>query len=428
MIVRRWFRNPYSAHAVRVAIVASVVIATMYVCVVAAFDVIDRHRLVRQVDARLEQRLDQVVGTPGTAGSISDYQNAHDRDEAPVYLWQASTGGRPSALTPGAPSLSKSDWSSGQSVVAHLGTESLLLQSRRVGGRWLIAGESLAEVDHVESDLLAVEVVAGPVLLIAVFLGTLLIGLKAASPVEQARRRQLEFTADASHELRTPLSVIEAEVSLALSGTRSGDDYRDSLERVSRESRRLRNIVEDLLWLSRFDSQPPPPGIEPVDVSTIATACADRFDAVAQRRDVTLSVLHRGEGQARINAPPEWIDRLTAVLVDNACRYAGKGGTVLIIVTVASNRVSLAVEDSGPGIAPEERGRLFDRFHRATDEGNGSGLGLAIADSVVKATGGEWRVDDAELGGARMEVRWHRSQGIRDSGERTEPSRTAVDA
>jgi signal transduction histidine kinase len=430
MIVRRWFRNPYSAHAVRVAIVASVVIATMYVSVVAAFDVIDRHRLVRQVDARLEQRLDQVVGTPGTAGSISDYQNAHDRDEAPVYLWQASTGGRPSALTPGAPSLSKSDWSSsGQSVVAHLGTESLRLHSRQVGGHWLIAGESLAEVDHVESDLLGVEVVAGPVLLIAVFLGTLLIGLKAASPVEQARRRQLEFTADASHELRTPLSVIEAEVSLALNGTRSVDDYRDSLERVSRESLRLRNIVEDLLWLSRFDSQPPPPGIEPVDVSTIATACADRFDAVAQRRDVTLSVLHRGGGQARINAPPEWIDRLTAVLVDNACRYAGRGGTVQIIVAVASNRVSLAVEDSGPGIAVEARGRLFDRFHRATDEGNGAGLGLAIADSVVQATGGEWRVDDAELGGARMEVRWHRSPGIRDSGDRTEPSRTvAVDA
>ena len=124
-----------------------------------------------------------------------------------------------------------------------------------------------------------------------------------------------------------------------------------------------------------------------MDVSTIATACADRFDAVAQRRDVTLSVLHHGEGQAWISAPPEWIDRLTAVLVDNACRYAGRGGTVHIIVTVASNRVSLAVEDSGPGIAPEERARLFDRFHRATDEGNGSGLGLAIADSVVRATG-----------------------------------------
>jgi signal transduction histidine kinase len=312
-------------------------------------------------------------------------------------------------------------------VVAHLGAESIRLQSRQVGQRWLIAGQSLAEADHVGSDLVAVEVIAGPVLLLAVFLGTLLIGLKAARPVELARRRQLEFTADASHELRTPLSVIEAEVSLALNGARSVDDYRDSLERVSRESLRLRNIVEDLLWLSRFDSEPPPPGIEPVDVSTIASACADRFDAVAQGRGVTLSVLHRGTGHALINAPPEWVDRLTAVLVDNACRYAGPGGTVQITVTGAGNRVSLAVEDSGPGIAPEARRTLFDRFRRATEEGNGAGLGLAIADSVVRATGGEWRVEDADLGGARMEVRWHRSHGVRDPGERTEAPRTPAE-
>src|ERR1019366_10698882 len=158
----------------------------------------------------------------------------------------------------------------------------------RVGGEWLIAAQSLAEADHVESDLVAVEVVAGPGALLSVFLGTLLIGIKASSPVELARRRQLEFTADASHELRTPLSVIEAEVSLALSGTRDVDDYRDTLARVQRESLRLRDIVEDLLWLSRFDAEPPPPGDEPVDVSAIATACADRFDAVARGREVSL--------------------------------------------------------------------------------------------------------------------------------------------
>ena len=115
-------------------------------------------------------------------------------------------------------------------------------------------------LDRIESDLLLLEAIAGPVLLVAVFFGTLLIGVKAASPVELARRRQLEFTADASHELRTPLSVIEAEVTLSLTGPRSGDDYRATLERVGRESLRLRDIVEDLLWLARFDSEPPPPG------------------------------------------------------------------------------------------------------------------------------------------------------------------------
>jgi signal transduction histidine kinase len=189
---------------------------------------------------------------------------------------------------------------------------------------------------------------------------------------------------------------------------------------------RLRDIVEDLLWLARFDSEPPPPGDEPVDVAAIAAACADRFSAVAERAKIALLVRDVEQVHPWINAPPEWIDRLTAVLVDNACRYAGEGGTVCIAVTVAGNRVSLSVDDSGPGIASEERAKLFDRFHRATDHGNGAGLGLAIADSVVRATGGEWRVGHSDLGGAHMEVRWHRSAGAKGPGEPREVSEPSV--
>jgi signal transduction histidine kinase len=152
-----------------------------------------------------------------------------------------------------------------------------------------------------------------------------------------------------------------------------------------------------------------------VDVAAITATCADRFSAVAQREGIALVVGDAGDARPWINAPPEWIDRLTSVLVDNACRYAGPGGTVLIEVGVSGNRVRLMVDDSGPGIAPEERSKLFDRFHRATDKGNGAGLGLAIADSVVRATGGEWRVGQADLGGAHMEVSWRGSPGAKGS-------------
>jgi signal transduction histidine kinase len=435
MKVRVSWSRQYVAHAARVAIVATVIIGAMYVCVVAVFDGVDRHRLVGQIDTRLQQRLGRAARNPAAAGSIADYANAHDVDDAPVFLWRVTNSGASTELTPGAPALSRSAWSpSKPSVEAHLGSETFELQAQRVGDEWLVAAQSLADVDRIESDLLLLEAIAGPILLVAVFFGALLIGVKAASPVELARRRQLEFTADASHELRTPLSVIEAEVTLSLHGSRSGDDYRATLKRIGRESLRLRDIVEDLLWLARFDSEPLPPGDEPVDVAAIAAACADRFTAVALRGDIALLVWDDGQGPPWINAPPEWIDRLAAVLVDNACRYAGSGGTVRIAVTVEGYRVSLTVDDSGPGIAPEERPKLFDRFHRATDMGNGAGLGLAIADSVVRATGGEWRVGQAELGGAHMEVRWHRSPGARGPGalreapEPSVPDRTPTDA
>jgi signal transduction histidine kinase len=111
-----------------------------------------------------------------------------------------------------------------------------------------------------------------------------------------------------------------------------------------------------------------------------------------------------------ISAPPEWIDRLAGVLVDNACRYAGPGGQVRISVLAQGSRVSLIVEDNGPGIPAAERSQLFDRFHRAAEYGSGTGLGLAIGDSVVRSTGGRWQVGDSALGGALMSVSWRHAQ------------------
>jgi signal transduction histidine kinase len=269
----------------------------------------------------------------------------------------------------------------------------------------LVAAESLAELVHLRGVLFDVEALAFPVLLAIVFLGSLAIAARAVVPVEEARRRQLAFTADASHELRTPLSVLEAEVSLARSAPRDADHYEDVLSRVAHETARLGRIVEDLLWLARFDAQPPPPRSQPIDLATIAAACRARFDAVARTRGIELTLTEPSR-PARVAAPPEWIDRLAGVLVDNACRYAPDGGHVRVVVAAEGGQALLAVEDDGPGIPEEGRAELFDRFHRASDAPGGHGLGLAIADSVVRRTGGRWQVGTAALGGARMQVSW----------------------
>jgi two-component system, OmpR family, sensor histidine kinase CiaH len=278
------------------------------------------------------------------------------------------------------------------------------------GHGWLMAGQSLAGQTHTQRLLLTGEIIAGPFLLLAMFGGSLVVGLRALAPVEQARRRQLEFTADASHELRTPLSVIRAEADVALSSPREAAEYRDALTRVQGESQRLRQLVEDMLWLARFDSNPPLPGNEPVDLATLAQACADRFRSVGP--EITTDITAE---PALISAPPEWIDRLAGVLVDNACRYAGPDGQVRIGVGAQGSRVSLVVEDSGPGIGEDDRPRLFDRFHRATEGGTGAGLGLAIGDSIVRSTGGRWHVGDSPLGGALMSVSWRHSQPHRSA-------------
>jgi len=327
-----------------------------------------------------------------------------------------TTNGRAVRLSDNAPELPAHAWArNGQPTTSRLGSEPFRLVAARAGGGWLVAGQSLTDTGRVESVVDTAEIVAGPVIVLAAFLAALVIGLQASRPVEEARRRQLEFTADASHELRTPLSVIEAEVSLALQGTRPAGDYRSTLERVGSEGGRLRSIIEDLLWLARFDSEPAPPKAEPSDLGSVARSCAARFSAVAQARGVSLSVRSHADGVPWVMAPPDWIDRLVGVLVDNACRHAGEAGQVVVDVSTVGNRVVLTVEDTGPGIPAEERPRLFDRFHRTSDDGSGTGLGLAIADSVVRSTGGRWRVAASTLGGAHMEVSWHRSH-VRESG------------
>jgi signal transduction histidine kinase len=120
-------------------------------------------------------------------------------------------------------------------------------------------------------------------------------------------------------------------------------------------------------------------------------------------------VASAGPEPAWISAPPELIDRLAGVLADNACKHAGPDGKVRISVGHRASRVTLTVEDTGPGVPAQDRARLFDRFHRATEAPGGAGLGLAIADSIVRSTGGQWRIDDSPLGGALFQVSWRRA-------------------
>ena len=427
---------PQVGHAARVALAATLLVGVVYAGCVTILDRAVSARLVASVDTRLRQRLagtgdsqrgdgssrpgnsqagnSQAGGTQAAsgqpeAGRKPQPDDDDDVDEAPVFLWRVRPGYAPVALTAGAPVLpaGRAPAGGGPATVP-LGASTFRLAQVRQGGSWLVAGQSLADQQHTMNVLRGGEALVGPVLLLAMFAGSLIIGLRALSPVEQSRRRQLEFTADASHELRTPLSVISAEIGIALSAPRAAADYQAALVRIEGESQRLRRIVEDLLWLARFDSQPPPPGAEPLDLGTIAGQCADRFQAVAHSQSLDISVTEPPEQAAWISAPPEWIDRLTGVLVDNACRYAGPGGSVRLGVTMRGNRVSLTVEDSGPGIPAAERHRLFDRFHRATEQGGGAGLGLAIADSIVRSTGGHWRIGESPLGGALFEVSWRR--------------------
>ena len=393
------------AHAAKVALAASLLVGIVYAGCVAVLDKVVTARLTESVDQRLGEQLADAQDVGIQAFAADD----DDLDSTPVYLWLRTHAGATSQGGSTAPALPAGLLVvPGTATTAQLPEGPFRFAATSTDSGTLIAGESLASIDHLLALLRDGEALAAPVLLLAMFGGALTIGLRALLPVEQSRRRQLEFTADASHELRTPLSVISAETSVALGAPRTPAQYRAVLMRIQGENGRLRHIVEDLLWLARFDSAPPEPRDEPLDLAVIAAACAARFRALAAAQGFDIQVAADGPGPAWISAPPEWIDRLAGVLIDNACRYAGAHGVVRITVGHRGNRVTMTVEDSGPGVAAEDRPKLFNRFHRSTEQGGSAGLGLAIADSIARTTNGQWRIGDSELGGALFEVSWRR--------------------
>ena len=402
-------------HAARVATVATLVVLACYALCALGLRVFVTHRLVAQADVRIHQALshaDSLPLRPNPAEAGGSPADSNDLDDAPIFFWYVPDRGRVLALSIGAPVLPGGRWS-GTPVTRPIGGAAFRFQAVRRGAGWVVAGQSIAEVRRVDSALVLPGALFGLLLAIATFVGSLLVALRASAPLELIRRRQAEFTADASHELRTPLSVVEAEVDLALRRRRAPEEYEAVLRRIAGESRRLRRIVDDLLWLARADSgtEGKREG-ESADVEAIVASCVERFEAVATRNHVALAFTSEGQGSGMVQAPSELVDRLAGVLIDNACKYAGAEGTVSVMVQSSPARVVLRVDDSGPGIPADQRAAVFDRFHRAAPAGQGSGLGLAIADSVVRMTGGTWTVGDAPLGGARMEVSWHSAPDV----------------
>ena len=398
----------------RVALGATSLALAVYLlaCFVVDFVVVDR--LDHTIDSRLATRLSQVVptlppgGPTGTIGSYSP-QSSGDFDDAPIVLWWVPLKATQAVrLDTNAPGLPAQVLHVGHPTNATVGSREFRLTGMALRDGRLIAGTTAQLVRTALSTLLAAEAILGPLALVILYSAAWVIGRSAAAPVERARRRQLEFTADASHELRTPLSVIEAEVGLALNVKRPAADYRRALEQIAGESKRLRHIVEDLLWLARRDSLPEAPPTEAVDVGSLVEVCAERFGAIAAGRGITISTREKGALPPIVFAPAEWLDRLISVLLDNACRYSDDGGKVSVTVSTGAERVLLAVDDSGPGISDEDRERIFQRFHRASAVPGGAGLGLSIADAVVRATGGHCEVTSAPLGGARIKVSWPR--------------------
>ena len=217
-----------------------------------------------------------------------------------------------------------------------------------------------------------------------------------------ARQMQTDFVANVSHELRTPLTSVKGLVETLRGGAVDDPQVRDRfLETVEGETDRLIRLVNDLLLLSRVDSEALGLQRSAVDLAALVRSAAGRLAPRAAAQGLTLRVETHGD------APLAWVDpdRIEQVLLnllDNGIKYSRPGGTVTVSVEQGGpgRPVRLQVRDEGIGIPAEELPRIGERFYRAdrarSRAEGGSGLGLAIARALVHAHGGELQVESQE--------------------------------
>jgi heavy metal sensor kinase len=208
--------------------------------------------------------------------------------------------------------------------------------------------------------------------------------------IEAGFRRISDFTADASHELRTPVAVIRASAEIALLRKQPNDAfYRETLERILRESERNSHLVENMLELSRMDSAGGVTERKPVSLGQSISEAGERMMPLAAARRVRLRC-EPVAGPLDVIGDSGQLRRLCIILLDNAVKYSSAEGAVIARTGRDPEGCPFVeIADTGIGIAPEEQPRIFERFYR-TDKARsrslgGAGLGLAIARQIAGA-------------------------------------------
>ena len=271
---------------------------------------------------------------------------------------------------------------------------------------WFVVGRALRPVDAIREEVadisersldrrVPVPATDDEVSRLAATMNTMLDRLEAAAD------RQRRFVADASHELQTPLSSNRTELEVALSHP-SSTDWQQAARALLVTNARMERLVRDLLYLARGDDPAPLPAPRPVDLDDVVLAEATRL-----RLEARVAVDTQRVSAGAVIGRRDDLERVVRNLLDNAARHASS--TVAVEVASADGSVTLLVDDDGPGVAPADRERIFERFTRldtARDRSRGgTGLGLAIVREIVQAHDGTVAVEAAPSGGARFVVR-----------------------
>jgi len=246
-------------------------------------------------------------------------------------------------------------------------------------------------------------------LLLAVFMafvGSLILSKAAIRPIQAAWQKQLDFTADASHELRTPITVIQTNLDLVMDNrNETVESQMKWLKNIEAENKRMAKLVEDLLTLSRADTDQQVLEKETFMLGEAIAEATTPFDPMASEKNIKLNV--SANNQIAFFGDRKRIKQLMVILLDNALNYTDSG---IITVTLAKieKEITITVSDTGHGIEAEHISKIFDRFYRVAKTRSlnqgGSGLGLSIARWIVQEHGGAIQVMSTPCAGTSFTI------------------------
>ena len=206
----------------------------------------------------------------------------------------------------------------------------------------------------------------------------------------KAEKQRRTFSANVSHELKTPLTTITALSEMIENGMAKEEDVQAFAEKISKQAKRLLNIIEDIIRLSEFDEGKTAREYASFGLHELAESVVEALQAKADEKHVALNIT--GEN-LQITANRQMIDELLYNLVDNAIKYNKENGIVTIALSREDGFCKIAVSDTGIGIPKEHQGRVFERFYRVdksrSKKTGGTGLGLSIVKHIAEHHGGK---------------------------------------
>ena len=431
----------------------------MMVVYAAATFVAVRHEFLEQLDERLhddfevaEDRLTREAD--GTIRWADAHQEAHD-DEARVYEVWSPTGEqihRSGAQTPLPPlALAQTGTSYRyETIIANGERWRTIAAPVTIGGHNLVLRVSRSEerVREELSEVLVVLVLGLPLVVALAAVGGYLLARRALAPIDhlasEAQRitadrlherlkvpnerdeigrltgvinqtiARLEssfdqlrrFTADSSHELRTPLAVVRGIGEAAVAERRSPAEYEEAIGSMLEEIDRMSSLVDTLLRLSHGDAGTIRLSREAIDLAQLARDVAASLGILGEERNQ--KVIVDATSHVTVSADRLVLREAVTNVLDNAIKYGPDGSTVTMRIDGLGDEGLLTIADEGPGVAPEHRDRIFNRFFRIDEarsrERGGAGLGLAIAKWAVEIHGGRITVQEPQGGGSEFRI------------------------